>query len=264
MTDPIPSRDAKDQSADDARSAAMAESPVESDTTPPNAGRSPGRLLAIGAALIALIVLARFAGGYLADLAAWVEGLGFWGPAAFVLIYASATLAFVPGTILTLAGGAIFGIAKGVVYVFIGAVLGSGGAFLVARHGARSWIEAQLSRYPRFATIDRAVSENGLKITFLLRLSPVFPFNFLNYALGLTQVSFRSYMIASLGMIPGTLLYVYYGRVIGDVAALAGGESPPADAGYYAVMALGLVATIAVTAVVTRIARKALLQAEQG
>lgn len=242
----------------------MTESGIGEDAAGQGGGISPIRLLAIAAAVIALIALTRGAGEYLAALAAWVESLGFWGPVAFVAIYAVATVAFVPGTVLTLAGGAIFGITKGVSYVFVGAFIGSGVAFLLARHGARSWVNSQLSRYPRFAMIDRAVAENGLKITFLLRLSPVFPFNFINYALGLTQVSFRNYMIASLGMLPGTLLYVYYGRVIGDVAALAGGATPADDAGYYTVTGLGLVATIGVTLVVTRIARKALMQAERG
>lgn len=240
----------------------MSQDPTNAE--PVKAERSPLRLLGIGLAIIAVIVLVREAGGYLGELASWVEGLGFWGPIAFVALYAGATVALIPGTILTLAGGAIFGIAMGVAYVFLGAILGSAVAFLLSRHGARSWIESRLSNSPRFATIDRAVAENGLRITFLLRLSPVFPFNLLNYALGLTQVSFRNYMIASVGMLPGTLLYVYYGRVIGDVAALAGGDTPQADAGYYTVMGLGLVATIAVTAVVTRIARKALAQAERG
>ncbi len=227
--------------------------------------RSPARLLAIAIAIVAFLVLAQFLGGYVPALAAWVESLGFWGPLAFVAIYAFATVAFVPGTVMTLAGGAIFGIGQGVLYVFMGAVLGSGGAFLLARYGARGWVKSQLTRrHPRFATIDRAIAENGLKIIFLLRLSPVFPFNFLNYALGLTQVTFRSYMVASLGMLPGTLLYVYYGRVIGDVAALAGGAAPEADAGYYTVMGLGLLATVVVTAVVTRIARTALAQAERA
>ena len=224
-------------------------------------------LLKLGAgvlALIALIALVRAAGGYVPLLAGWVETLGVWGPLAFVAVYAAATVLFVPGALLTLAGGAIFGLLAGTLYVFGAAMLGSAAAFLVARHGARGWVEAQLGKYPKFASVDRAVAENGLRITFLLRLSPAFPFNFLNYALGLTQVSFRDYLLAGFGMLPGTLLYVYYGRVIGDVAALAGGAAPERDAGYYAVMLLGLAATVAVTAIVTRIARRALGEVGQG
>jgi uncharacterized membrane protein YdjX (TVP38/TMEM64 family) len=140
-------------------------------------------------------------------------------------------------------------------------VLGSSAAFLVSRYVARSSIERRLAGNVRFAAIDRAVGAQGRKIVFLLRLSPVFPFTLLNYGLGLTNVRFVDYVIASIGMLPGTLLYVYYGKVIGDVAALAGGtamEKGPAD---YAILILGLAATIVVTTIVTRIARRALSDA---
>ena len=98
----------------------------------------------------------------------------------------------------------------------------------------------------------------GRRLVFLLRLSPVFPFNLLNYALGLTRVSLGDYLIASIGMLPATLLYVYYGKVLGDVAAAAGGAAPERDAAYYVLVALGLAATLAVTVIITRIARRAL------
>ena len=138
--------------------------------------------------------------------------------------------------------------------------MGAGGlrVRLRGRYLARSAIESKVANYPRFAAIDRAIGEQGRKIVFLLRLSPVFPFNLLNYALGLTKVRFVDYVIASLGMIPGTLLYVYYGQVIGDVAALASGVDVERGAGYYTVLAVGLAATIVVTTLVTRIARRAL------
>jgi uncharacterized membrane protein YdjX (TVP38/TMEM64 family) len=163
--------------------------------------------------------------------------------------------------VLTLAAGAIFGLQAGVVIVFAAAVLGASAAFLVSRYVARAAIEQRIAGNARFAAIDRAVGAQGRKIVFLLRLSPVFPFTLLNYALGLTRVRFADYVIASIGMLPGTLLYVYYGKLAGDVAALAGGAAVEKGAGYYTVLALGLVATIAVTAVVTRTARKALAEA---
>src|SRR5262249_129502 len=119
-------------------------------------------------------------------------------------------------------------------------------------------IERRLARNPRFAAIDRAVGAEGRKIVFLLRLSPVFPFNLLNYGLGLTQVRFADYVVASIGMLPGTVLYVYYGKLAGGVAALAGGAAPQKGPGYYAVLVLGLVATVVVTTLVTRTARRAL------
>jgi uncharacterized membrane protein YdjX (TVP38/TMEM64 family) len=212
-------------------------------------------------AVVLLYFLAREAGSYVPAVAAWVDTLGFWGPLAFIVIYALAVVGFVPGAILTLAGGAIFDLASGTLYVFIAAVLGSTGAFLVARYLARHAIEKRIDDNPKFASIDRAVGEQGLKIMFLLRLSPAFPFSFLNYALGLTSVRLRDYLLASFGMIPGTVLYVYYGKLIGDVAALAGGAAPDKDAAYYAVLGVGLLATVLVTALVTRVATRALKDA---
>ena len=201
------------------------------------------------------------AGASLPRFAAWVSGLGVWGPVVFILGYAVAVICFVPGSLLTLAAGAIFGVVTGVVYVFVAATLGAAGAFLVSRYVARAAVERRIAGNPRFAAVDRAVAAEGRKIVFLLRLSPVFPFTLLNYALGLTRVRFGDYLIASVGMIPGTLLYVYYGKLAGDVAALAGGAAVEKDAGYWAVLAIGLVATVVVTTIVTRTARRALGEA---
>ncbi len=222
---------------------------------------SPGRIAIAVVAITALVVLGRLAGDTVPALAEWVDELGAWGPVGFVLAYAVAVIALVPGTLLTLAGGAIFGLFRGTIYVFIAAVIGSSGAFLVARYLARGVVERRLGRSERFANLDRRIGEQGLKIVFLLRLSPVFPFSLLNYAIGLTRISFRNYLLSSLGMLPATVLYVYYGKLAGDVAALAGGVAPERDAAYYAILAIGLAATIAVTALVTRIARRALAEA---
>lgn len=187
-----------------------------------------------------------------------MESLGPLGPLVFVLGYAVATVAFVPGSLLTLAGGAIFGLAEGTLVVFIGASLGAIAAFLVSRYIARAAIERRLGAHPRFAALDRAIEHEGRKIVFLLRLSPVFPFVFLNYALGLTRVRLADYALACFGMLPGTLLYVYYGKVVGDVAALAAGAAPERGTAHYVVLGLGLLATLVVTTVVTRIAARAL------
>ena len=213
------------------------------------------------AGLVALLLLGRYAGAYLPAFAAWVDSLGVWGPIVFMLGYAAAVVGFAPGSILTLAAGAVFGLLEGTVYVFVAATVGASLAFLVSRHVARSAIERRLAGNDRFAAIDRAVGAEGRKIVFLLRLSPVFPFNLLNYALGLTRVRFADYVVASLGMLPGTLLYVYFGKLAGDVAALAGGAAVEKNLGYYAVLLLGLVATVVVTTLVTRIARRALREA---
>jgi len=221
--------------------------------------------LAVGiAAVILLIFVGRYVGGYVPRFSNWVHELGLWGPVVFVLGYAVATVAFVPGSLLTLAAGAIFGLIRGTVIVLIGATLGASAAFLVARYFARKAIERRIESRPRFAAIDRAVGREGLKIVTLLRLSPVFPFNLLNYGLGLTRVRFVHYLIACVGMLPGTFLYVYYGKALGDLAAVASGTQVERGPGYWAVSGLGLAATILVTYLVTRIARRALKEEVEG
>ncbi len=218
------------------------------------------RIVLVVAALVALVLLGRAAGDQIPRFAAWVEDLGGIGPLVFILGYAAAAVALVPGSLLTLAAGAVFGVVAGTVYVFVAATLGACLAFLVARYVARGAVERRLGGSARFAAIDRAVGVEGRKIVFLLRLSPVFPYNLLNYGLGLTRVRFSDYTLASAGMLPATLLYVYYGKLAGDVAAAASG-SVDRGAGYYAVLLLGLVATAAATAVVTRLAKRALEEA---
>jgi uncharacterized membrane protein YdjX (TVP38/TMEM64 family) len=218
------------------------------------------RLAKLGLALLALaalIVAGRTAAAHFAAFAGWVQAQGVLGPAIFVAGYAAAVVAFVPASILTLAAGAIFGVVEGTLYVLAAATLGSALAFLVSRYVARAAVEQRLSGNPKLAAIDRAIGAEGRKIVLLLRLSPAFPFSALNYALGLTRVRFVDYLIASVGMLPGTLLYVYSGKLAGDVALLAGGASSPKGPGYHALLGLGLIATLLVTLSITRIARRA-------
>ncbi|MDX1643154.1 MAG: TVP38/TMEM64 family protein [Thermoanaerobaculia bacterium] len=229
------------------------------DATRRKGGSRPiAKIVGVAVALVALFFLGRELGGYVPHFAEWVDGLGIWGPTVFAVGYALATVAFVPGSILTMAAGAIFGLWQGTLVVFLGATVGTALAFLLARYVARSAIERKLAGRPRFATIDRAVSGSGLKIVFLLRLSPIFPYNLLNYALGLTSVRFLDYVVASLGMLPGTFLYVYYGKVLGSLAAVTAGAEVERGIGQWVLLGVGLVATVVVTTVVTRIARKAL------
>jgi len=217
-----------------------------------------GKLLLAGLALVAIAIGGRQLAALVPTFSAWVRDLGPLGPVVFIVGYVVAAIAFVPGALLTLTAGAVFGVWFGTLYVLIGATLGSTAAFLIARHLARGAFERRLGANPRFAAIDQAIGREGRKVVFLLRLSPVFPFTLLNYALGLTRISLPDFLLASIGMLPGTLLYTYTGKVAGDLAALASGSTPPRGVGYYAVLALGLAATVAVTVLVTGVARRAL------
>ncbi len=249
--------------------ATMSHDPVgtpstDREATTDSAGKPrPATLLLLVAGLVVLYFLGRELGGLIPQFSHWVEAQGAWGPVLFVVGYALATVALIPGSLLTLAAGAIFGLTKGTLVVFLGASSGACLAFLVSRYLARGAVERRLAHQPRFASLDRAVGNQGRKIVFLMRLSPVFPFSLLNYGLGLTRVRFVDYAIACFGMLPGTLLYVYYGHVAGNVAAAAAGSAAEKDLGYWAVLSLGLLATIAVTAVVTKTARRALREETQ-
>ncbi len=220
-----------------------------------------GLLLALLAAVV--VLLKTYGGqtaGALTRFAAWVESLGVWGPVVFILGYGAATVAFLPGSILTLAAGIVFGLAFGTVWAFLGATLGSCLAFLVARYLARGWVEKKIEGNPKFRAIDRAVGREGWKIVALLRLSPVLPFNLLNYGLGLTKVPFWEYAGASIAMLPGTLLYVYYGTLLGDLAKLAGGAKIERGAAGWVFLIGGLVATLVVSVFVAKKAKQAIAE----
>ncbi|MEB3272311.1 MAG: TVP38/TMEM64 family protein [Prochlorothrix sp.] len=200
--------------------------------------------------------------GALVHALATIQDLGPLGPIAFIALYIIATVAFLPGSIVTLGAGVVFGVAAGSVYVFVGATLGAIAAFLVGRYLARGWVEGKISGDPNFSAIDRAVGREGLKIVILTRLSPLFPFNLLNYAYGLTGVSLRDYAIGSVGMLPGTIMYVYLGDAAGSLATLGTGTGEKTQAEQILFL-VGLGATVAVTLYVTAIAKKALAASVQ-
>ncbi len=188
----------------------------------------------------------------------WIDSLGAVGAIAFMVLYVIATVAFLPGSILTLGAGVVFGVVWGSVYVFIGATIGATAAFLVGRYLARGWVAQKIAGNQKFRSIDEAVGREGLKIVLLTRLSPVFPFNLLNYAYGLTGVSLQDYFLGSVGMIPGTIMYVYIGSLAGSLAAIGTSNQPGNPTVEWAIRIIGFIATVAVTVYVTKIARKAL------
>lgn len=198
---------------------------------------------------------------YLVNALAWIDGLGAIAPIAFIVLYVIITVAFLPASVVTLGAGVVFGVVKGSLFVFIGAMLGATAAFLVGRYLARDWIGKKIAGHRKFTSIDEAIGREGRKIIFLIRLSPAFPFNLLNYALGLTKVSVKDYVIGTTGIIPGTVMYVYLGSLAGNLATLGTGEAPSNPTVTWAIRIIAFVATVAVTLYVTRVARKALQEA---
>jgi len=232
---------------------------IAGTSTAPRASRGAIALWAV--LVVALVLVAHYfeAPARLRSALDAIARLGPWGPALFALLYVTATVFFLPGSILTVGAGVVFGLVRGFVIVSISATLGATTAFLVGRYLARAWIAGKIESHPKFDAIEEAVAGDGWKIVALLRLSPVVPFNVLNYAFGVTRVSLRDYALASwIGMMPGTLVYVYLGSIAGDLAG-AGARTgrTPIEWAFYGV---GLVATIAVTILVTRRARRALAE----
>jgi len=194
----------------------------------------------------------------------WVGKMGVTGIFIFIIVYAVATILLAPGSVLTIGAGFVFGLWKGFLAVSVGATLGASLAFLIARFIARDKVEVIARRNEKFAKIDNAIGEQSAKLIFLLRLSPVIPFNLSNYFYGLTGVKFWPYVFASWsGMIPGTFLYVYIGTASKlAVSAAAGGEAVKHGWQYWTLISFGLVATVVVTIWVTKIARDALRRTE--
>jgi len=188
----------------------------------------------------------------------WIGGLGPVGPLIFIGLYIVAPILFFPGVILSIGAGTVFGLLAGSIYVSIGATLGATCAFLVGRYVAREWIAAKLQGNAKFKAVDRAVAREGWKIVGLARLSPLFPFNLLNYAFGLTDISLRDYFFATwVGMIPGIVMYVYLGSLVGDIAMI-GSRPVKRSSAQWAFEVVGFVISVAVTLYVTYIAGRAL------
>ena len=189
-----------------------------------------------------------------------VTELGPWGPILFALLYVAAAVTMAPAFVLSVAAGALFGVWRGSLLVFISATLGATASYGVARALAGTRVVAWIMRDRRVSVVRRAVAHEGVWVQFLLRLSPIVPYVLLNYALGLSRVRVRDFLVACFGMIPTIVMYAYYGRVVGDVAKIAAGIAPPRGREYYVLLVVGLIATVVATMAITRAARRAIEQ----
>lgn len=213
--------------------------------------------IALALLLVALSVAAAFlpVKDWVNAFSDWVRTLGAAGVILFILVYALATVLFLPGWIFTVAAGLIYGVVGGTAAALAGAIIGSTLAFLCGRYLVRKHVEAATKGSKRFAAIDKAIGEQGWKIVGLLRLSPIVPFNLSNYFYGVTAVGFWPYVLASaVGMLPGTLLYAYLGGAGKAGLGGEGGQSPLK----WVLLGVGLLATVLVTIIVTRTAKRAL------
>lgn len=220
-----------------------------------------------GLAILATIVRYVPATEWIVALAEQLREMGAAGVTLFIGIYIVAVVALVPGSLLTLAAGFAYGPVGGLLVASPASVLAATVAFLMGRTTLRDWVRRRIQRSPRARALDRAIGRNSFKLILLLRLSPVIPFNVLNYALGLSDATLGRYVVASfVGMLPATWLYVY----LGSLATTAAGFATTGSAGgslRLALTAAGFVATLMVVVLVTRAARRVLdeeLRADSG
>jgi len=191
-------------------------------------------------------------------LAERIRGAGATGVFIFIAVYVVAEVALVPGSLLTMAAGFAYGPIRGLLVASPASVLAATIAFMLGRTALRGWVQKKISRSPTTRAIDRAIGQNSFKLILLLRLSPAVPYNVLNYALGVSDVPIRRYVVASfVGMLPGTWLYVY----LGSLATTAVGLTQASRGGGPARLALtiaGLTATVVAVFFITKAARRML------
>jgi uncharacterized membrane protein YdjX (TVP38/TMEM64 family) len=220
-------------------------------------------MLLMGVVATLVIVMSRFD---LAELiqgsCGWIKNFGGFAPLIFITVFNVGTLLFVPGSVLTIKSGILFGTVWGAVYVLIAALLGAILTFGLGRYCCRDWVYCKLQAHPRFKLIDAAIAHEGWKVVLLTRLSPIFPFNLTNYAFGLTQVSLKDYMLGSLGILPGTVMYTYMGAVVGELGMSDPQQlsSPKMQILHWGIRLIGVAATIGITVYLAQLSRHALVQ----
>lgn len=203
------------------------------------------KLIVFAILVVAIISLFKFTGvGYYFSrefISTFLEKIGAWAPIGFIAIYATGTILGVPGTILTLLGGVIFGPILGTILVVTGATIGASGAFFVARVLARDFVEQKFGSAAWFKKFDKGIEREGLFFVLFVRLVPLFPFNGINFASGLTKIKFRDYLIGTgVGIIPGSFVFVYAASTAAE-AATEGKLSPKL---FVALLLLGFLAIV--------------------
>jgi uncharacterized membrane protein YdjX (TVP38/TMEM64 family) len=225
--------------------------------------RNRFRLLLVGVLAVGfLFAVCRLPAldGLEGQLQDWRTQLGLWGLVLLAVLFTPLCLVLIPASILMLLAGYFYDVPPAAAAVSLGATVAAGVIFLVGKTAARGWVEARFGRHPYFLALDQAIAENGFRIVLLTRLSPFFPFIFLNYAFSLTRVKFRAYLLGTfLGMLPTVALWVYLGSTIKDLGQLLQGRVA-GHLGHTILTVIGLLATLAVTVLVTGMARRALRQ----
>lgn len=209
------------------------------------------RVICVLLLLVGFVFLLRWVknSGILDQALHWIQSLGVWAPLVFVVLYIGTVLVCLPAAILTAGGGFIFGLTQGGCYVLLAATISANLCFLISRHLARDWISKKFATHPKFRVLDEATAQDGWKIVALVRLAPVFPFSLTSYAFGLMRVPLKQYFLANFAMIPGTMMYVYFGSIARDLTEKS--TTPPWVK--WVVFALTLIVVIYITRFAKRV-----------
>ena len=203
------------------------------------------------------LVVGRLLAPWLPQFAAWVHTMGVWAPVAFVGAYVAVVVLMLPAFLLIIVAGAVFGVVNGTALVITAALIGGTVAFLLGRYVARDFVAKRVAKNPKLAAIDRVIGEDGLRLVFLLRLSPAIPFVLTNYALGVTRVKLRDFVLGTFGLVPIVLVYSAFGNASG-AGPRPDGSSPISGA----ILIAGVIVTVGLALFLTRIAQRALHEAE--
>ncbi len=219
--------------------------------------KSVTRAAGIAVPIVPGLLLGRMVSPWLPGFSAWVNTMGAWAPIAYVTAYVAVVVLMMPAFLVIMAGGAVFGVVKGSLLALTGATIGGTCAFLIGRYFARDMVARRVSANPTLSVIDRVIGEDGLKLVFLLRLSPAVPFVLSNYALGVTRVKLRDFVLGTIGLTPIVVTYAAYGS--------ASGAGPNAD-GSAAIspwmLTLGIIVTVILGLLLARIVQRAIREAE--
>ncbi len=180
------------------------------------------------------------------------------GAALFIPGYAIWVSLLLPGVWASILAGALYGPWIGSLLVFFGACLGAEISFFLGRSILRDWVKRRLAQFPKFQAVEQAVTGEGLKLVLLTRLSPAFPFGLLNFVYGISEISFWDYTIGLIGILPGTIFFCGLGALAGDLTKLDSLVTESTDPKVYPLRVIGLIATLLVVWLVTRVARRAL------
>jgi uncharacterized membrane protein YdjX (TVP38/TMEM64 family) len=201
-------------------------------------------------------------GDYITPTEEWIKAQGVFGPIVYILAFLVGTIIFIPGNLFAIASGLLFGLVSGFIYTGIAEVLGAILLFLIARYLARNMVEKYLRKHPKFFEIDKLVSKKGKKVMILLRLVPL-PYTFLCYLFGISEVSFKEYVIALSVIFPKLFLVVYYGYVANRLTKLSAGTAGDYSDIHYISLILGVIVSIIAIAYIGHFVLLTLRKADQ-